>query len=146
MGKTFYQITKERHQKEFNEFTNKNMFFAFDKKQFEEGMKKLGLEPTETNKIVSIGAGGYLLKDKIDDLKRLSKKQKEELKQLRKNKKQFATDLFTYELANHEFDLTYDLSETLDALNMTLSSIKKEPETYEALKTVLKERYNYILN
>jgi len=145
MGKTFYQITKERHQKEFNDFSKKSMFFAFDKKQFEEGMKKLGLEPSETNKIVSIGAGGYLLKDKVNELKNLSKRQKEELKQLRKNKKQFATDLFTYELANHEFGFTYDLSETLDALGMTLSGIKKEPETYEALKEVLKEQYNYTL-
>ena len=121
------------------------MFFAFDKKQFEEGMKKLGLQPNETNKIVSIGAGGYLLKDKVDELKNLSKKQKEELKQLRKNKKQFAAGMFAYELANHEFGLTYDLSETLDALGMTLSGIKKEPETFEALKTVLKEQYNYTL-
>jgi hypothetical protein len=62
MGRTFYQIT-ERHQMEFIIFANKNMFFAFDKKQFEEGMKKLGLEPSETNKIVSVGAGGYLLFD-----------------------------------------------------------------------------------
>ena len=145
MGKTFYQITKERHQIEFICFANKNMFFAFDKKQFEEGMKKLGLEPSETNKIVSIGAGGYLLKEKIDDFKSLTKKQKEELKELRKNKKQFAADMFAYELANHEFDLTRDLSETLDTLGMTLSGIKKEPETYEALKTVLKEHYNYTL-
>jgi hypothetical protein len=143
--KTFYKITKERHQKEFNDFSKKSMFFAFDKKQFEEGMKKLGLEPTETNKIVSIGAGGYLLKDRIDEFKNLAKKQKEELKQLRKNKKQFAADMFAYELANHEFGLTYDLSETLDALGMTLSGIKKEPETYEALKEVLKEQYNYTL-
>jgi len=144
--KTLYQITKERHQKEFNDFSKETMFFAFDKKQFEEGMQKLGLEPSETNKIVSIGAGGYLLKDKVDELKNLSKKQKEELKQLRKNKKQFAAGMFAYELANHEFGLTYDLSETLDALNMTLTSIKKEPETYEALKEVLKKQYNYILN
>jgi len=144
--KTLYQITKERHQKEFNDFSKRSIFFAFDKKQFEEGMKKLGLEPTETNKIVSIGAGGYLLKDKVNELKSLSKKQKEELKQLRKNKKQFAAGMFAYELANHEFGLTYDLSETLDALGMTLSGIKKEPETYEALKTVLKEQYNYILD
>jgi len=144
--KTLYQITKERHQKEFNDFSKETMFFAFDKKQFEEGMQKLGLEPSETNKIVSIGAGGYLLKDKVDELKNLSKKQKEELKQLRKNKKRFAAGMFAYELANHEFGLTYDLSETLDALNMTLTSIKKEPETYEALKEVLKKQYNYILN
>jgi hypothetical protein len=143
--KSFYKITKERHQKEFNDFSKKNMFFAFDKKQFEEGMKKLGLEPAETNKIVSIGAGGYLLKDKVNELKNLSKRQEEELKQLRKNKKQFAAGMFAYELANHEFGLTYDLSETLDALGMTLSSIKKEPETYEALKEVLKEQYNYTL-
>lgn len=143
--KSFYKITKERHQREFNDFSKKNIFFAFDKKQFEEGMKKLGLDPSETNKIVSIGAGGYLLKDKVNELKNLSKRQKEELKQLRKNKKQFAASMFAYELANHEFGLTYDLSETLDALGMTLSGIKKEPETYEALKTVLKEQYNYTL-
>jgi hypothetical protein len=143
--KTLYQITKERQQKEFNEFSKKSMFFAFDKKQFEEGMKKLGLEPSETNKIVSIGAGGYLLKNKVNELENLSKRQKEELKQLRKNKKQFAADMFAYELANHEFGLTYDLSETLDALGMTLSGIKKEPETFEALKTVLKEQYNFTL-
>ena len=73
-------------------------------------------------------------------------KTKEELKQLRKNKKQFAAGMFAYELANQEFGLTYDLSETLDALGMTLSGIKKEPETYEALKEILKERYNYILD
>ena len=36
--------------------------------------------------------------------------------------------MFAYELANHEFGLTYDLSETLDALGMTLSGIKKEPK------------------
>ena len=143
--KTLYQITKERQQKEFNEFSKKSMFFAFDKKQFEEGMKKLGLEPSETNKIVSIGAGGYLLKNKVNELENLSKRQKEELKQLRKNKKQFAAGMFAYELANHEFGLTYDLSETLDALGMTLSGIKKEPETFEALKIVLKEQYNFTL-
>ena len=84
MGRTFYQATKERHQMEFIIFANKNMFFALTKAIWRRH-EKLGLEPNETNKIVSI-MPYYLLRDKVDELKNLSKKQKEELKQLRKNK------------------------------------------------------------
>ena len=43
-----YLELKWKHQKEFNEFP---MFFAFNRKQFDEGMKTLGLKPNQTNKV-----------------------------------------------------------------------------------------------
>ena len=46
-----YVELKRRQEKEVNEFP---MFFAFSKEQFSEGMKKLGLEPDEKDKIYSI--------------------------------------------------------------------------------------------
>ncbi|NYC95062.1 hypothetical protein DFN09_003049 [Clostridium acetobutylicum] len=52
-----YIEMKRKHQKEVNNFP---MFFAFSKEQFKEGMKKLGLEPSETNKIYKFGnTGGF---------------------------------------------------------------------------------------
>lgn len=45
------------------------LFFAFNNQQFAKGMRKIGLSETETDKIVSIGAGGYLLKERIPAFK-----------------------------------------------------------------------------
>ena len=45
------------------------MFFAFNNEQFAEGMSKVGLEKDDVSKIVSIGAGGYVLKDRVSALK-----------------------------------------------------------------------------
>ena len=49
-----YQEMRDRQQKEFNSFP---CFFAFDQKQFDEGMKKLGLKPGDT-KLIYRGPGG----------------------------------------------------------------------------------------
>lgn len=43
-----YADMKSKHQKEVNNFPIK---FAFDEKQFEEGMVELGLLPTDTDKV-----------------------------------------------------------------------------------------------
>ena len=50
-----YRVLKEKHEKEINNFP---LMFAFSKKQFAEGMQKLGLKETNTDKIISIGVGG----------------------------------------------------------------------------------------
>ena len=55
-----YQILKDRQQKEFNAFP---MGAAFSQKQFEEMMAKWELFPTDTDKIVHIGGGCYMLLD-----------------------------------------------------------------------------------
>ena len=57
-----YLELKWKHQKEFNEFP---MFFAFNRKQFDEGMKTLGLKPNQTNKVYSFDGGGFYRKSGI---------------------------------------------------------------------------------
>ena len=57
--KNQYQILKDRHHKEFNAFP---LGAAFSQTQFTEMMAKWGLEPTDTDKILHVGAGCYIRK------------------------------------------------------------------------------------
>lgn len=66
-AETYVQM-KERHQKEVNEFP---MMWAFNNDQFAQGMKKLGLQETDTDKIYRIAPGGFIRKtdaDKLDEM------------------------------------------------------------------------------
>ena len=56
---TKYNELREKHQKEVNDFP---IGFAFSDKQFEEQMQKLGLDPDDTSKVISIGGGGFIRK------------------------------------------------------------------------------------
>ena len=67
-----YKTMKDHHQNEINNFP---MFFAFNQEQFNEGMESLGLNPNETNKISSIGAGGYIRKTDSEKLRNIGKNQ-----------------------------------------------------------------------
>lgn len=77
---------KRRHQDEVNNF--EGLFFAFSDKQLREGLVRVGLETTDTGKIVSIGAGGFLRKDVRDAFFDMFDRHKEEAKACRKANKQ----------------------------------------------------------
>ena len=57
--KETYSQMNHRHQKEVDNFP---IGAAFSKKQFEEMMQKWGLKVTDTDKILSLGAGCYIRK------------------------------------------------------------------------------------
>ena len=105
-----YVELKRRQEKEVNEFP---MFFAFSKEQFSEGMKKLGLEPDEKDKIYSIGGGGYFRKSDSEKFKAMLDKHSEEMQ------KEIIIDYLAYKLNIEEKqysneDIYYYL---LDVLN-----------------------------
>lgn len=114
-----YTNLKERHQKDFDDFP---MAFAFSDKQFNEGMKKLGLDPSDTDKVCSIPGGGII---RITDAEALGSLFVRQGKEMRKaidedlTGKGFIYEMFRYELANHEYIATYDVSDTLNALGLT---------------------------
>ena len=54
-----YDEIKEKHQKIVDDFPMK---FAFSDEQFNQSMKELGLKPDDTDKVVSIGGGGFIKK------------------------------------------------------------------------------------
>ena len=142
-----YQILKDRQQKEFNAFT---MGAAFSQKQFDEMMAKWGLLPTDTDKILHIGGGCYIRKTDRDAFHELVDKldrEKQEAIAADTTGDGIIKDMFLYELANHEYCITYDLDDTLDALGLTVEEINADPRLLrgleKALKQYLKDTNNY---
>lgn len=133
-----YRELRERQQNEFNSFP---ISFAYSKEQFEDGMRRLGLEPNETNKVTSISAGGFIRKSDVDAFKKMidrHKKQHEKAIADDKDGSGYIKDMFSYELANHEYDYTGDLEDTLDALDLTIEKVNKNPKLLKGLKLALR--------
>jgi hypothetical protein len=101
MGNNYLEM-KERHRHAINNFP---ISFAFNREQLQDGMKKLGLSPDETDKVVSVGGGGFIRKNDIEAFVQLNVDMaKEFLDLIEKDTtgKGFICEMFEYELANHE--------------------------------------------
>jgi hypothetical protein len=130
---------RERHQKEVNEFP---MSFAFSDKQFEEGMEKLGLKPTDTDKVCSIGMGGFTLKENCGKLEEMFDKHNKEIKTAM-NDDNFAYDAFYYELGNHEYVVTYDSRDALGALGFSTRDINNNTRLRDILSKACKDQQEW---
>ena len=133
-----YQQMKDCQQKEFDAFP---IGAAFSNKQFEEMMQKWGLTVNDTDKICSLGAGTYIRKTDKEALcaliNRLNK-EKQDAIAADTTGDGFIFDMFVYELANHEYCITYDLEETLDALGLTVEEIKADKRLHYGLNKAIK--------
>lgn len=127
-----YTKLKNRHQQEVNDFP---MFFAFSDKQFEEGMARFGLKPTDTKKIYKLGnTGGFYLRSDAQKLRDMFDRHNQEMSEAIKNDDDFVYQMFLYELANHEYCITYDLEPTLDACGLTFDEVQKDQRLADLLK------------
>ena len=134
-----YEELKNKHYKETNELP---LGFAFDDKQFETMMEKFGLAKDDYASIYSLGSGCYVKKSDYDLIKQTFDRHKQEHKQEIENDKTgngYIYQMFAYELANHEYCITYSLDETLDALDLTEEEIEKNPKLKLGLKKALKK-------
>lgn len=128
-----YAELRARQQKEIDAFP---FMFAFSQKQFDEGMIRLGLKPTDTDKIYSIGAGGYIRKTDSAALHEMLDRHSAELQaaiDADETGEGFVKDMFLYELDNHEFSYTWDLEPTLDALGLTMEQVAGDRKLYNGL-------------
>lgn len=135
-----YKELKSKQQKEINDFP---FIFAFTNKQLEEGMKKLGLNKDDTEKLYSLGSGTFIRKEDSKKMDEMFNRHKQELKATINEDAtgdNFIFDMFNYELANHEYCITYDVNDTLEALNLTIDDVKND----ERLKYGLSKAINYI--
>lgn len=132
--KNSYLELKERHQQEVNDFP---MAFAFSDKQFEEGMKKLGLDPSDTDKVYSLGGGGFYRKVDAESLHEMFERHEKQMQQAINDDETgngFIYDMFDYELGNHEYGYTRDVSETLSALGLTLEDVNSDERLISGLR------------
>jgi len=120
------------------------MFFAFNNEQFEKGMKKLGLEKTDTSKICSFNGGGYLRKTdskRLMDMFTAHRKEMSDAIAADKTGEEFIRIMFEYELSNHEYSYTMDDEPTINALGLTYEKIEKS----ESLKNGLQLAKNNVM-
>ena len=142
-----YQILKDRQQKEFNAFP---MGAAFSQQQFTEMMAKWDLLPTDTDEILHIGGGCYIRKTDREAFHKLVDRldrEKQEAIAADTTGDGIIKDMFLYELANHEYCITYDLEDTLNAVGLTVDEINADKRLLrgleKALTQYLKDTKNY---
>ena len=136
-----YAEMKKKHQQEVNDFP---MFFAFSDKQFAEGMKSLGLEPEDTDKIYSLrGTGGFYRKSdsqKLHDMFARHEQERKDAIAADQTGEGFIYEMFDYELANHEYGYTRDISDAIRALGLSVDEINSNPKMLHGLKKARKEQ------
>ena len=127
------------HRKKINNF--EGIFFAFSKTQMDQELKRLN---TDKKSICSIGAGGYILKERKRAFLRMLEENKNELEKGFKDKA-FTYSAFEYELYNHEYGVTGDIEDTLDSLGITFEELKENKMWLEQMaraeKNVMKNTY-----
>ena len=131
--KNIYEEFKERQQKETNSLP---VYFAFGKAQLQDRADDLGFESIDDmiNNVIGIGAGGFCKKEDYQKIMNTFKKHNEELKENLKND-EFLKSAFRYEMSNHEYIVTYDISDTLMALGISTEEYQKS----ERMKKLFKE-------
>ena len=126
-----YTELKNKHQREVDDFP---FGFAFSQQQFDEMMiERFGLAPEDTDKIYSIGGGGYIRKSDADAMHEMFERHAQEREvAIRENKDDYLYHMFNYELANHEYSYTGDFEDTLDCLGLTISDIYADEKMLDA--------------
>lgn len=134
-----YKELHDRHQAEINAFP---FGFAFSQEQFDKMMvDRFNLEPTDTDKIYSIGGGGYIRKEDhqamCEMIERHAKEKKDAIA-ADLTGEGYIYDMFVYELANHEYMITMTSDDTLDALGLTWEDVKADSRLSHGLKKAKK--------
>ena len=134
-----YIKLKEKHREEVNKFPMK---FAFSDEQLKTGMKELGLKETDTDKIYPIIGGGFIRKTDVAAYNEMfDRHYKEKQEEIKKDitGEGFIKDMFSEELANHEYGYTLDIMPALRTLGLTLSDIEKNENLRRGLELATNE-------
>lgn len=136
-----YKEQRAGQQRRMNDFLSKYAFFAFSEKQFNEGLKQLGIAPGTKGAIATIPGGGYLLADKAQEFTDILKSFTQERAaaiQDPETGQEFAFDMFLTELYNTEYGYTGDTTEAIEHLGYTLQEIEAEPVLKAAFEKACK--------
>lgn len=121
--KNLYLEMKERQQ---NEVNNLPIYFAFGDRQLQERANELGFESVDEmiKNVTGIGAGGFVKNEDFDRVMNAFKEHDEEMTRAFESD-DFLKSAFEYELANHEYIITYDKGDTLRALGISFEEYQK---------------------
>lgn len=132
---------KNRHAKEINNF---NMGAAFNDEQFERMMSKFGLDVNDTSKIVSIGAGMFILKEEKDLFKELLKRHKKELADFKKDRKNHIESIL-HDFNHFDVDYRLGFNTSIETIGLTEKDLAEDPKLKDvvlaAWKKFVKQQY-----
>lgn len=120
-----YQELKQKHFEELNNFP---FLVAFDSIGLGFGLKKLGLKPTDTDKITLVNKSVFVKNEDVQAWKEMIARHKKETREAIKNDKTgtgFIYDMFFSELNNHEYGYTFDDIDTIESLGYSREDIEK---------------------
>lgn len=124
-----YPELRRQQQEVFNALPLK---FAFGREQFAEMMASWGLSVEDTDKIYSYGAGAFALRSDAQRIREMSDRLAQEMDAAMQDD-EFLTGAIEYELANHEYIITWDASDTMDELGLSLDD-ERVNRCFEAAK------------
>lgn len=129
-----YQELKQKHFEELNNFP---FLVAFDSIGLGFGLKKLGLKPTDTDKITLVNKSVFVKNEDVQAWKEMIARHKKEMREAIKNDKTgtgFIYDMFFYELNNHEYGYTFDDKDTIEILGYSRKDIENNPSLKNGLQ------------
>lgn len=116
-----YLDLQKKHQDEFNCFP---IAYAFNEKQLEEALEKLGAMKEEC--VTVFGHGDIVKKTDAKRLIAMLEHNTEEMKQRIKDDPDFAEAAFLYEMDNHEYAINWSGDEdVLACFSMTMNDVNK---------------------
>lgn len=121
MKRQEYLDLKKKHQEEFEKFP---IAYAFDDKQLQEALEKLGATKEEV--VTVFGHGDIVKRTDAKALIKMMKCHDDEMKQRLKDDPEFAEAAFSYEMDNHEYAINWSADEdVLAAFNIDWEFIRK---------------------
>lgn len=136
--KNEYIALKDKQQLEINNFP---LYWAFGDKQWKELLEKLKLTEEQAKEKLTQGpAGCLILKDDMPKFTNMINNHNTELQKAISSDKKgtgFIKDMFCYELYNHEYSYTRDITDTLMSLGLNEKDFKENPALGKGLKAAL---------
>ena len=119
-----YAELKDKHRQEISVFP---LAFAFNDKQFKDGMQKLGLKETDIHKVYKLGnTGGFYRISDSEKLHAMFKRHVYEMEDAIAADLEgdgFIKDMFYTEMCDHEYCITRDSEVILDALDLRAKDV-----------------------
>ena len=116
-----YVDIKKKHEKELSEFP---IAYAFNEKQLEEALKKLGATKEEC--VTVFGHGDIVLRRNAKPLVDMLERHIKEIKDKLREDVEFAEAAFLYEMDNHEYAINWSADEdVLDCFCINWDFIRK---------------------
>lgn len=136
-----YKQMEKRHQAEFNAFPMK---FAFSNEQLANGMKELGLNPSDTAKIYAYGdTGGFYRRSDSAALHEMLDRHERERQEAMNAEDDFIYEMFTSALSAHEYNYTRDASDALESLGLTIEAVEATPKLQQEFERACKAQKDF---